>query len=56
MIAALSHQDDFLTKAKLNLSLSTKPEPMSCAGLHSPCAVSEIHDGEDLWQYGSGWK
>ena len=30
---------------------STKPELRFCAGSNPSCGVSEIHDGEDLWQW-----
>ena len=30
---------------------STKPELRFCVGSNPACGVSEIHDGEDLWQW-----
>ena len=30
---------------------STKPELRFCTGSNPACGVSEIHDGEDLWQW-----
>ena len=37
-----------ITSAQL---LSTKPERRSCASSSLTCGVSEIRDGEDLWQW-----
>ena len=37
-----------ITTAQLH---STKPEPRFCAGSNPPRGVSEIHDGDDLWQW-----
>ena len=30
---------------------STKPEPRFCAGSNPACGMSEIHEGENLWQW-----
>ena len=37
-----------ITTAQLH---STKPELRLCAGSSTVCGVSEIRDGEDLWQW-----
>ena len=37
-----------ITTAQLH---STKPELRFCAGSNPACSVSEIRDGEDLWQW-----
>ena len=38
----------YSTTAQLH---STKPELRFCAGSNPPRGVSEIHDGDDLWQW-----
>ena len=39
-----------IPKASAKLHL-TKPELRFCAGSNPACCVSEICDGEDLWQW-----
>ena len=55
---------ELLLTAKITLDVviattqlhSTKPELMFCAGSNPARGVSEIRDGENLWQWFRLWK